>query len=251
MNRTTRTLTGILAVAILVSAFPFTAMAQTDETPTTRVAQVSEEDATRRLESAKKAVLEAIDKRLNALARLTARVDSAGYVTDEHAATLLDEYAAAEAILRAGIENVTNATGYEELRRTSPAIFEQTLVFALLGPKTHAVIGSDTVVGVAPRFDEYGAKLQGALDHLSDAGADTTAAQADLDEAVRLVSSAVTTAGPVAESVIVLQPGDEIREPLAAAKDNLEESRRRLDDAREMMIDVSEFVLDSIGDGTL
>jgi hypothetical protein len=247
MSRTKRTLTGVLAAALLVAATPIAALAQTSDTPTSSPATtLTQEEISRHLETAKGRVLDAIDLRLDALNRLTARVNSADYLSDDHAATLLAEYDAARSTLNAAIDSVKAATTYTDLQKLTRAIFEDTLVFALLGPKTHAVIASDTVGGVIGNAGEYQAKLQAALDQLAQSGVDTTTAQSDLDQAAGLITDAAAMTAPVADSVIGLQPGDGIREPLESARDALEQSRRQLDDARELLIDATEFVLDTV-----
>jgi hypothetical protein len=251
MSRTRRTLIGLLAAALMVGAFPLTASAQsTDNSTTSTTVRVSDENVARALEAAKDRVRTAVDNRLGALARLGTRVDDADYVSGDHAAALHAEYNAATAVLTDGLDSVDAATTFEELLDVSPAIFEDTLVFALLGPKTHTVIAADTVAGATTRFDEYATRLQAALDQLSASGADTTGAQNDLDTATGLVADAAAAAAPVTDSVIGLQPGDDIRGPLENALGVLGTSRRQLDDARKLMVGVTGFILDNIATGT-
>lgn len=185
---------------------------------------------------------------MDAIDRLGNKVANAKHITDGHAASLRADYAAASAILTAGIDAVAGTETFEELRRITPPIFEDTLVFALLGPKTHAVVASDAVVGLSARYDGLATKLQEALDRLAADGVDVVAAQANLDAAVALVAEASASGGAVADSVIGLQPGDEIAEPLADAKATLQRTRSQLGEARNLTKTVAEFIRSQVGD---
>ena len=173
-------------------------------------------------------------------------------MTEEHAAALLGDIVSAREILRTGIPAVEAATTPEELRAIAPPIFESTLVFALLAPKTHEVAASDAVVAATPRFTEFGDKLQDALDRIAnETDVDTTEAQAKLDEMLRLVDQAAATGGPVAGNVIDLQPEDwpdpaqtALREGRAA----LEDARGSLREARGLGQEVIEFIRRVVGD---
>ncbi len=244
---TKRLLIGLLAATLLVVAFPLAASAQTDGSAERTGIGVAEEDRAEHLERAKQHVIKQIERRLDALDRLTAKTDSSRHITADHAAVLQAEYAAAQASLRAGIDAVSATTTVEELREVAPPIFEGTLVFALLGPKTHLVIASDAVIAASARFDEIGAELQDALNRLAETGVDTTAAQTDLDRALELVASAAASGGPVAESVIGLQPGDEIADPLADGKAAIKEARSELGEAKNLAKAVAEFIRSNLG----
>ena len=174
---------GLLAVALLVTAVPAAAVAQTEtERPPRPAVELTDEQRTDRLEAAKRRITAQIERRLTALDRLAGKIDRADHISDSHAATLLADIDAARRVLQAGIDAVAAAETVAELREIAPPIFETTLVFALLGPKTHAVAASDGVATATRRFTEIGTNLQEALDRLDAAGVDTAQAQADLDE---------------------------------------------------------------------
>ena len=245
MDRKKRALVGLVAATLLVAALPASAQAQTDEPPA-RTAVV-EESRGDRLDRAKAHITGQIERRLRTIEQLTGKLTRARFVTDGHEASLLRDYSAAREILAAGLDAVADAETIEELREIAPPIFERTLVYALLRPKTHAVIASDAVLGIAERADGIADKLQMALDRIAETGVDVADAQAHLDEARRLVADAKATGGPVADAVIDLQPGDEYRQPLADAKDALQTSRSLLGDARAAMKEVVQFVRGAIG----
>jgi hypothetical protein len=237
MNDLRRGLYGLLAVAVLVAATPVAALAQEDRQPPGRDDPiVSDEARSDSFERAKAHVTKQIERRLDALDRLTGKIEGARHLTESHAASLLRDIGAAREVLRAGLASVQAVTTPEELREVAPPIFEETLVFALLAPKSHEVIASDAVVAATQRFADFAAKLQEALDRLADeTDIDTTEAQADLDEMVRLINAAAAAGEPVAENVIGLQPSDwpdpaqsmlrEGRASLKAARGSLREAR--------------------------
>ncbi len=252
MNRHTfkRSLFGLLAVALLAVALPTVALAQTDGEPPARDLPVlTDQERTDRLAELKARATEQIERRLGALERLTGKIEGAKYLQDGHSASLLSDISAAAAVLRTGLSDVAAAETLEELREVVPPIFESTLVFALLGPKTHEVIASDATVGIAARFTENETKLQDALDRLAESGVDVTDAQKSLDEATRLVADGAATGGPVADSVINLQPGDwpePAQAALADGKATLEHARSSLREAHALVKEVIEFIRSSI-----
>lgn len=242
-----RALFGLLAATVFVAAVPVVATAQTDrESPPRDGTVTSDEVRTGDFERAKAHVIKQIERRLEALDRLTGKIEAAEHLTADHAASLLRDVATAREVLRAGLAAVEATTTPEELREIAPPIFENTLVFALLAPKSHEVIASDAVTNATERFTDFGAKLQEALDRIgAETDVDTSEAQANLDEMLRLVNAAATAGGPVAAKVIGLQPADwpdpaqtDLREGKAA----LDEARRSLRESRALAKSVVEFI---------
>ena len=242
-----RTLTCLLAATVLVAVVPAAALAQTEsQPPSGGDPVVSTERPEDSFDRAKARVLRQIERRLEALDRLTRKIESARHLSADHAASLLRDVAAAGDTLQAGLAAVEATTSMEELREVAPPIFENTLVFALLSPKTHGVIASDAIVAGTNRFTEFGAKLQDALDRIAaETDVDTSEAQADLDEMLRLVSAAMAVGGPVADNVIGLQPTDwpdPAQTALREGKAALDEARSSLRDARSRAQAVIEFI---------
>jgi hypothetical protein len=115
-------------------------------------------------------------------------------------------------------------------------------------PKTQAVIASDAVSAVTERYAAIAGHLQDALDRLAGAGIDISVPQEDLDQASQIVADVAATAGPVADSVIDLQPGDELEGPLGAAKEALDGTRRELHEARMLAQGVAAFIRENLPD---
>ncbi|MDJ0663987.1 MAG: hypothetical protein QNJ75_05465 [Acidimicrobiia bacterium] len=240
-----RALVGLIALGVLVAIFPMSAQAQSEEARP-RI-EVAEGDRPASIDRAKARVIAQIEQRLQALDRLTQKVANARFVTDEHEASLLADYATARRALTSGLDTVAAVETLEELREVVPPIFESTLVKALLWPKTKAVVASDSIAGISGHFERIGERLSDALDRLAANGVAVSEAESDLAEAERLVADAVATGMPVADRVIDLQPGDEFREPLAEAKAALQSSRRLLGEARASIGEVIRFIRSTMG----
>jgi len=240
MNDDVRTRTRLVAVAaaitLLLTAIPGIALAQTTG-PAPSTQQTTDEVRPINLGSAKTRVLHQIERRLNALQRLSGDVYGSPHITDAHAAALQADIAAATNTLTEGRQQVESAESVVELRAIAEPLFQNTLVFALLSPKTHEVLASDATVAAGGRFDEVAVDLQDAIDRLTANGSDMTAAQGALDEMVRLIDEAVADGGPVAGTVIGQETNDwpdpakqllqDGRFDLAAARLSLREARNQ------------------------
>lgn len=241
-----------LAVVLLTGSVPATALAQTrDEPPPPSSERVVDQPARRQaFERIKARVIEAIERRLGALDRLANAVRSAGHLSPDHAAALQTDIAQARARLESGLREVRATENLEQLREVGPAIFKDTLVFALLGPKTHEVIASDTVVAVTDRLGSFASGLQEAIDRLADAGIDVTEARAALGELERLIDVAAETAGPVAGRVIGLSPADwpdPATATLARGRADLKSAHQTLRQARNQAHEVIRLIREAAG----
>jgi hypothetical protein len=212
----------------LVLGAPATALAQTD-------AQV-ERPARRDLASVKARAHEAIERRLETLARLAARVRENRHLTDEHRAALseliqsqIDGLAALDAKIQAD-------TDPETLRADVKSIVTDYRVYLLTVPKVQLVIGADTELAAAAKLDEVAARLQGKIDEAAAAGKDVTTAQGHLDEMKAKIAEVRSSAGDVADSVLQLVPQDypENKPALESAHASLKAGRAAVHDARQL-----------------
>ncbi len=245
-----RPVTIVITVLVLASV-PGVALAQSDEHVPPRDRQATDQVTRDRperdidLDALKERILAAIEKRLEALDRLADTVDENEHLTKEHAKDLQDDYKDAKKTLEGAAKDVEKAETVAELREIVPGVFQETLVFALLGPKTHLVIASDTIVDAAERFAGFGEHLQAIIDRLRENGHDVTAAQAALDEMIALIEMAAETAGPVAGNVIDLDSTD-WPDPAKAALEkghaDVESARASLRNAREKAHQVLDLI---------
>lgn len=235
--------TVLLASIAVIAAMPGIATAQTDEPVPNPERSTTDRSVDglhdRDLDSVKERLLAQIERRIEALDRMSAAVEANEHVTKEHAKDLEDDYKDAKKILEDVAKDVEKAESLEELREIVPEVFAETLVFALLRPKTHLVVGSDSIVAITNRLGGLTDHLQEVITRLEEAGKDMAAAQAALNEMKAAISSAASTASPVAGNVIGLDPAD-WPEP---AQSTLVQGRSDLADARGLLRSAHELRL--------
>lgn len=237
----------VFAAALMLMSVPGIALAQTDDDPGPRDGTTTDRplddrgERDRDLDDVKERILRAIENRLEALERMSEAVEEDQHVTAAHAAHLQNDYREATRILEAAAEDVEEAETFAELREIVRAVFADTLVRALLIPKTHIVVGSDTLVDLTDRFGEFGDTLQMVIERLSDQGHDMGEAQAALDEMQGLIDDAADVAEPVADDVIGLDQGDwpdPAQATLVQGREDLHDARELLREARGKLRDV-------------
>ncbi len=214
---------------IMVAALP--AAAQTNTGPDeNRLDQVERHDPDKALERVKVHAQKAVDRRLDALARLTEAINDNEHIAFNHQTDLLSDYAAAESGLTDLNAEIQAATDLEEALTLTPKIATEYRVFLVIVPKSHGVVVSDTIVAAGDRIAEAGAEIQAAVDRASDSGIDVSAAQELLDAALADAAGAAATADPVAEDIIGLAASD-WPEP---AQSQLQGARGTLHDAGDL-----------------
>lgn len=243
-NTIVKRLAAVITVSTLLVAVPGTAFAQTEPVESS----VPEVDRTDTIDQLKRRALEAIDNRLDAIARWTETVESNEHLDTDHRARLLAELSAASRGLTSLAGEIQAAGTYSELGRLIPKIVEDYWVFALLGPKVHLVIAADTMSDINDRFEDAAASIQEAIDRLAEAGYDPTAAQAALDRMQAHLSAASTLIGPIPGTVLSLRPADmpEASAELRKARADLETAAEELRAARKAGHEAVKAIKDAI-----
>ncbi len=209
----------VIALVAALAATPAAAFAQTDEAPARDVQTTDEAQTDRvtdretdrhsdRFEEAKAHALRAIARRLETIEHLQAAIRRNGHVNDDHAETLLRDLADAADGLAALAREIEATETPEELRPLVESIVVDFRIYVLVVPKVHEVLASDTMVSIAARLGEFASKLGEIIARAKEAGLDVGEAERLLEEMERLIAEGARTAGPVAESVIDLQPED-------------------------------------------
>jgi hypothetical protein len=200
----------LAAVAGMTIAAGGTALAQTEGDPSAiggrRGTPAAERVVT--IDRLKARCIEAIDKRLPALARAKQHLADSAWVTDGHRSALNGQLDAQTEGLKALKEKIAGDSDRETLIADCRSIVHDYRVFALMLPKTRLVIGADRVPGAAARLTQVAVKLQGRIDEAEAAGKDVTAAQEALDKMTTEVGSATDAADGVADAVLPLKPQD-------------------------------------------
>ncbi len=220
--------TGLAAGMLL--ALPAAANAQQADTATDDQATVQEVTPEHRVDfdTAKQRLIDAIERRLETLERLTNIVTGNDHITARHEAELLADYAQAANGLRIARGDAEAATTFEELRQIGHSVVVDYRIYLVVAPKTHEVVASDTVVDAADRMDGIANELGAAIDRAEQAGYDVTEARRWLTVARDEIGEGRRAGGPVADDVIGLQASD-YPDP---AKGALSEGKRRLENAR-------------------
>ncbi len=195
----------IAGLIVMAAALPAAAQAGS---VTDQSIPVRDHDPATALDKIKTHAERAIAVRLETLGRLTDAVSSNDHLTGGHAAQLLAELSGAETGLAALGDEIQNATGVEEALGLAAKIATDYRVYLVIGPKTHAVLASDSIVAAEGRFSEAADEVQAAIERAEQAGVDTGDAQALLDEARAAATVAADQAAPVADRVVDLAASD-------------------------------------------
>ena len=199
-------------------------------------APAAEQGARRDVNAIKARAHEAIERRLETLARLATRVRENRHLTDEHRAALTDLIESQIRGLSALDAKIQADTDPETLKADVKSIVTDYRVYLLTVPKVHLVIGADTELAAAVKLDEVATRLQGKIDEAAAAGKDVTTAQDHLDEMKAKVGEVRAAAGGVPDSVLPLVPQDypDNKPVLEAAQASLKAGRVALHEARQL-----------------
>jgi hypothetical protein len=189
-----------------------------------------------------------IDRRLETLSVLQARVDASVVLTDAHERALDEILSSTQAGLRALRAEIEADTTLAELREDITSIFEAYRVYALVVRQVWLVIGDDTVDVTADGFDAAADRLEAAIDAAEAAGKDIGDAREHLAAMIRHVEAARDEVEGDAEAVLALTPADwndesaqpvlrEARQSLADARGHL---RSALAEARQVLAEIKE-----------
>ena len=255
-NRLMRSGVVLAMVAALVSA-PGAAFAQSEEPPT-RDNQVTEErraegatDRHRdRLDAAKKHALAATSRRLATIEKLRGAIGRSRHVTEAHESALLRDLTDAAAGLSELARKIEAAETAEELRPLVEAIVVDFRIYVLVSPKVHEVLASDTMVAVAGHLDRFANKLGQLIERAGQAGLEVGEAERLLGEMWAMIATGEAAAGPVAGSVIGLQPGhwpDPAQGLLRAGRDALHQAASSLRSAHRTGVDIVKILRELIG----
>lgn len=246
-----------IAVAMVAALFaaPTAAFAQTDEVPQDR-AQTVEPGSERPehdrhgFDEVKKRALNAIERRLETIERLTARVENSRHITDAHETALVRDLTDAASSLRQLAGSIEATETLRELLPLVEDIVTEHYVYVLLVPKVHEVIASDTMVFIGERLGQFADRLGAVIERLDAAGFDVTDLERLLEEMERSIGEGVELAEPVADRVIDLQPEDwpGAKEALRAGRAALHDAARAFRDSHRIGHEIVRTIRDMVRD---
>jgi len=242
--------TTTLALVVAMLAVPTTAFADDDVADggdTDRpVVTDTQRDAVRdrTFEAAKARALETIEKQLRVLDGLASKVANSRFITDAHAAELRRDIGAAIGGLEVLAREIEAADTWAELRPLVGHI-DDWKIAQVLAPKTGQVIVSDALTVGARKLETFSGVLENVIERFETAGFDVDEAKRLLAEMNDLIAEGARLAGPVAENVIGLEPGDwpdPARSVLAAGREDLHQAGSALRNARAHGVDIVQFL---------
>jgi hypothetical protein len=206
-GRIARPIVRAVVASGLVAASAFGAVsaqaAETSATPKPVTATASCAPAT--LAGWKVVVGERIQRRLDALHRMSTRLDAASHVTSEHRSSLRSIYATDTSGLTALNTQLQGETTCSAVRADAKAVVHDYFVFALVGPQSGLTVAADTGLYGADRLAAAEPAIRKAI-ALLPPGATRTAAHASYDDLVAQVTRASADFSGVADAVLTLTP---------------------------------------------
>ncbi len=171
-----------------------------------------------------------IDRRIDDLGTVRARVVASVVMTDGHQTTVLRIIDSTTHDLRALRAEIHADTDLAELTADLRRIAHDFRVYVLVIPQAHLTNAADAVIAIGRRFDAFHEKATGYIERAKAAGYDTTTAEEALASMNRHVAAAEKLVDGLADKVLELTPADWND---GTAKPILDEARRDLRQARE------------------
>lgn len=173
-----------------------------------------------------------IDRRIDDLGKVRARVVGSSVMTEGHKTTVLRIIDGTTKGLRELRAEIHGDTSLAELTADLRRIAHDFRVYVLVIPQVHLTNASDAVMAIGKRFDAFDAKATGYIERAQEAGYDTTKAEEALASMNRHVAAAEELVDGLADRILTLTPATWND---GTAKPILDEARRDLREARELL----------------
>ncbi len=205
---------GALLVAGLTLGFAGPAFAQTTTTDGTDTATRID------VENAKDRCVQAVDRRLDTLAKAQARLDEVDFVTESHVATLESIIGRTDSGLRSLKDGIINSEDPREVRKLCLTIAPGYRVYLVVVPQVRLTAAADRISSADERIAALTARFDEAVARAKEAGADVSEAVALRDRAVEQFATAMSGVEGVADSVLAVTPAGFNEGPGAVTLDN-------------------------------
>ncbi len=157
-------------------------------------------------ENAKVRCIQAIDARLDTLAKAQARLDEASFVTEDHAASLTSIIASTDSGLRTLRDKIDTSEDPREVVALCRTIGPDYRVYLVVVPQVRLTAGADKIESTRGRIADLTDKFDAAADRAKEAGADVAEAVYLHNRAVQQFDEAISVVDGVADSVIAVTP---------------------------------------------
>lgn len=156
--------------------------------------------------NAKARCIQAIDHRLDTLAKTQARLDEASFVTEDHSASLTSIISSTDSGLRTLRDKIDTSSDPREVVALCDTIGPDYRVYLVVVPQVRLTAAADKIDSTQGRFDDLVAKFDEAADRAKEAGADVGAAVELRNRAVEQYNEAIDLVDGVGDSVIAVTP---------------------------------------------
>ena len=210
--------------AVLVAGLTFGLAAPAFAQGTTVTDRGSATDVDAR--NAKERCIQAIDNRLDTLAKTQARLDEASFVTEDHASSLNGIISSTDAGLRTLRDKIDTSEDPRETLDLCRSIGPDFRVYLVVVPQARLTAAADKIDSTQGRIDDLTAKFDIAADRAKEAGADVSEAVDLRNRAVQQFNDAIALVDGVGDSVIAVTPASFNEGPGADTLDVARESVR-------------------------
>ena len=173
-----------------------------------------------------------IDRRLDTITKLQARVGDAAGLTAADRSALQSQLSADTSGLKALRAQIDAESNVDALRADLKKIVADFRIYLLMAPKAGDVIAADTELAAVARLGTQGTKLKARIDADKAAGKDVTQAQSDLDAMNAKVAQVSPVVQGIPAAVLPLTPA---QYNAGAAKPILVSSRTSLQAGRGLL----------------
>jgi len=156
--------------------------------------------------NAKARCIQAIDARVDTLAKAQTRLDGASFVTEDHASSLGSIITSTASGLRALRDQIDTSQDPREVVALCKTIGPDYRVYLVVVPQVRLTAGADKIESTQGRIADLTAKFDEAADRAKEAGADVSAAVDLRNRAVQQFDEAIALVDGVADSVIAVTP---------------------------------------------
>lgn len=211
---------GALLVAGLTLGFAGPAFAQTTTTDSTDTAPRID------IVNAKERCVQAIDNRLDTLAKAQSRLDEVDFVTESHVASLESIISRTDSGLRTLKDGIISSEDPREVRELCRTIAPGYRVYLVVVPQVRLTAAADRISSAAEKIAALTTRFDEAVTRAEQAGADVSEAVTLRDRTLEQFATAMAGVEGVANSVIAVTPANFNEGPGAVTLDNAREAIR-------------------------
>ncbi|MBI2004987.1 hypothetical protein HYS79_02390 [Patescibacteria group bacterium] len=197
---------------------------------------------TARMEKARTKAAQEIERRIEALTKINARISEVTKISDQFKTNLNTNIQNQITALTALKVKIEGDTDLNTLKTDVQSITKSYRVFALVMPQTHIAAMADRMATAINIMIGVGNKLQTRLTEMQNAGSDVSTLITTLSDMGTKISDAQAKAQAAVNVTATLVPDDGDKEKMAANKAALREGRDNLNAAHQDLVDARKYI---------